>query len=919
MDLRTEYQQNPLSIAPARPRLSWVLSSVDRDVDQSSYEIRVATDLSDIKHGTHLLYDTGRIRSDASIQVPYAGPALLSKHRYYWQVRVWDQNSVPTRWSQPASWEMGLLSSDDWKASWIEPPPTAQHDGSRPSPFLRFEFSAQGGIARARAYITSHGLYEFFMNGHRIGNALFTPGWTSYSHRLQYQTYDVTALMREGRNAVGAVLGDGWYRGTLGPSGQRDHFGSQLALIAQIEITYEDGHTQLVTSNGQWRTSTGAILYSDIYNGETYDARLELTGWNQPGYDDSAWVPVRVIAPVTQSLVVPVAPPVRAIEERAPIRIFQTSDGVTIADMGQNMVGRVRLRVHGPAGTVVTLRHGEILDSSGRLYTDNLRTAKQKIEYILKGTGEEVFEPHFTFQGFRYVAITGYPGRITPSSLTGIVIHSDLPPTGSIETSNGLINQLQHNILWSQKGNFLDLPTDCPQRDERLGWTADAQIFSATAVLNMEAAGFYAKWLADLGAEQRPDGALPWESPNIIKDLPAAQRDQIEPPINRDGTGAAGWGDAITIVPWNLYLNYADTAILDARYSNMVRWVGYEQSRAGAHLIWTGDFQFGDWLAVVSPEAPGHDNVEGGSTSTDLIATAFFAHSVDILSRTAQVLHKQMDAARYQQLFERICTAFQSKFVHEDGSVGDSTQTAYVLALDFDLLPVSLRQVAARHLAEDVRQRGHLTTGLLGTARLLNVLSRFGYLDEAYSLLLRTEYPSWLYPITRGATTLWERWDGIEPSGARADPEMNSYNHYIFGGVGEWLYRTVAGIDLDLRQPGYKHVLFRPQPGGGLTHVRGRVQTQYGPVSSEWTLTKDVFRLVVEVPPNTRATIRLPWAKLEQISTDSVQLQDHVPVSAASQEADALDLELGSGRYTFHYAWHPRHASSLVSQQQTPE
>jgi alpha-L-rhamnosidase len=535
------------------------------------------------------------------------------------------------------------------------------------------------------------------------------------------------------------------------------------------------------------------------------------------------------------------------------------------------------------------LRHAEVLDKQGNFYIENLRAAKQTIQYTLKGAGVETFEPHFTFQGFRYVAVKGYPGELTPQSLTGIVIHSDMSPAGEFESSNALINKTPAHIVWGQKGNFLDVPTDCPQRDERMGWTGDAQVFSRTAAFNMDVAGFYTKWLRDVAADQIETGSVPFVIPDVLssKDRPAA--------------GAAGWADVAVIIPWTMYLTYGDKRILEVQYDSMNKWIEYMRKRAGDDYVWDGDYHFGDWLAFATtrPDYP------GATTGKDLIATAFFAHSTDLMRRVALVLGKQEDANRFGVLFEKVRAAFQREFVTEAGRVGEGTQTAYVLALQFDLLSEQLRPVAAKRLAQEVRERKHLTTGFLGTPYICHVLSRYGYLNEAYLLLNREDYPSWLYPVKQGATTIWERWDGQKPDGSFQDKGMNSFNHYAYGAVGDWMYEVVAGIDIDPSAPGYKHILIQPQPGGGFAHVKASHATMYGNVSSDWQISSDKFRLSVEVPANTRATIRLPNATLNDVTeSNRIILTDKTLV--AKQDSNAVVVEVGSGRYVFAYPWTSR-------------
>jgi alpha-L-rhamnosidase len=889
--LRTEYKESPLGIEAPQPRLSWQIQSAGRGVVQSAYELRVTRGVSAARSGRDLVWSSGRVASGESTQRPYAGPELGSGERLSWQVRVWDGSGRASAWSEPAYWEMGLLHPSDWQAAWIEP--DLGDDGSKPGPasLLRREFKLGGKVASARAYVTSHGLYEMHLNGRRVGEDLFTPGWTSYHKRLQYQTYDVTSLLKTGDNAVGIVLGDGWYRGELAWEGRRALYGKTLGLLCQIEARYQDGRREVVGSDERWKAATGPILMSEIYHGETYDARLETPGWTSPGFDDAAWRPVKKADHRKDDLVTPAGPPVRRTEELKPIKIFKTPGGDAVVDLGQNLVGWVRLKVQGPAGTTVTLRHAEVLDKGGNFYTANLRKAKATVRYTLKGGAVETFEPHFTFFGFRYVAVSGFPGDLTPEAVTGIVIHSQMEPTGEFETSKPLVNQLQRNIVWGQKGNFLDVPTDCPQRDERLGWTGDAEVFFPTAAFNMDVAGFFTKWLKDVAADQFESGAVPHVVPNVLPQF-----------AGRDPAGAAGWADAATIIPWSLYLAYGDQRVLEAQYESMTRWVAYQKRRAGDDYIWDGDFHFGDWLAFASAGMAAND-YPGATTGKDFLATVFFARSTDLLRRAALVLGKADDAARYAEQLARIKAAFRKEFVTEAGRVGEGTQTAYALALQFDLLPEEMRAAAARRLAADVRSRQHLTTGFLGTPHLCHVLSRYGYLDEAYLLLNREEYPSWLYPVKQGATTIWERWDGQKPDGTFQTTEMNSFNHYAYGAIGDWMYRVMAGIDLDEAAPGYKHILVQPRPGGGFTSVKASHRTPYGKVVSAWALKDGRFELSVEVPANTRATVRLPKAQLASVTEGGQELADGNGVTGRRQDGDTVVVEVGSGQYRFAYPW----------------
>jgi alpha-L-rhamnosidase len=888
-----EYFANPIGLDVRQPRLSWQVGAEQRGARQTAYQILVGKNPAVLEDpAADVLWDTGKVTSDNSLHIPYAGPALQPGQRCYWRVRVWDENDTVSGWSKIAFWEMGLLDSSNWQAEWITPDWDEDVNRPQPAPLLRRSFNAEGGLVTARIYATSLGLYALRLNGQRVGDAVLTPGWTSYDHRLQYQTYDVTDLMREGNNVLGAILGDGWYRGHLGFSKSRNLYGDRLALLLQLHLTYVDGQVEIIGSDGQWRAISGPIQMSDIYMGETYDARQEKPNWDEAGYDDSDWYGVRLFDHPKEIVVAQVGPFVRRHEEIRPVRILHSPKGETILDFGQNMVGWVQMRVRGPQGTTITLRHAEVLDQQGNLYTENLRKAAQTTRYTLKGTtdADEVFEPHFTFQGFQYVAVEGFPGEPTLDNFTGIVLHSDTPSTGTFECSNPLINQLQHNIVWGQKGNFVDVPTDCPQRDERLGWTGDTQVFIRTACFNMNVAAFFTKWLRDLSADQLPNGSVPFVVPDVTTKTGSGELNPSR------ASGAAAWSDAAVICPWTIYLCYGDTRLLEEQYESMAGWVDFMRSRAGDDYIWRKDFQFGDWL-----DYRGQDTrMPAPVTNNELIATAFFAYSTHLLANVARVLGKTSDAERYADLANKVKAAFNDEFVTPSGRVGPNTQTAYVLALHFDLLPEPMRTLAVERLVEEIRQgQYHLTTGFVGTPYLCHVLSRYGYTDVAYELLNQESYPSWLYPVKQGATTIWERWDGIKPDGSFQDAGMNSFNHYAYGAIGEWLYRVVAGIELDSDAPGYKRILIQPQPGGQLTYASAGLDSMYGRIESKWTLEDEGFQLAVTIPANTEGIVHVPAQSVDDITEQGQALGQVEGIREIRQEGETVILTLGSGYYDF--------------------
>jgi len=869
-NLLTENRTNPTGVDAVKPRFSWQLFSDKRNVLQTAYEIR-------LMFGKDMYWASDKINSDQSVQVGYRGKALQSGEKYSWKVKVWDNKGKASAWSAPSEFQIALLNNSDWKAKWITP--GYEEDSLRASPLFRKQFNSNKKIVRAIAYVTSHGLYLAQINGKKVGDAYLTPGWTSYNKRLQYQTYDVTNLLKNGSNAIGVTLGSGWYRGIIGFTNSVNVYGKDIALLFQLNIKYSDGCTESVVSDGSWKSSTGSIVYAEIYNGETIDARKEKTGWELPGYNDAAWTSVKVADFPKENLIATQNEPVKKHETFAPVKIFTTPNGEKVIDFGQNLVGWVMMKVKGHAGDKIILSHAEVLDKFGNFYTLNLREAKAQDTYILKGGEEESFEPHFTWQGFRYVKMEGYPGDLNPENFKAVALYSDMQPTGTFTSSNPLINQLQHNIQWGQKGNFLDIPTDCPQRDERLGWTGDAQVFSRTASFNMNVNNFFAKWLKDVAADQQ-NGVVPFVIPNV---LGAA--------IN-----STGWADVATVIPWNMYLVYGDKQILESQYGSMKAYVESIRKVANNNL-WNSGFHFGDWLFY----RPDDDN-DGRAAVTDkyLIAQCFYAHSTQLLINAAKVLGNTEDAYSYSVLLQKIKDAFIKEYLTPNGRLVSGTQTAYVLALNFDMLPDSLRGQAALRLVDNIKSYGnHLTTGFLGTPYLCHVLTRFGYSDVAYRLLLQDTYPSWLYPVKMGATTIWERWDGEKPDSTFETPSMNSFNHYSYGAIGDWMYTQMVGLDTYEDGVGYKHIKIQPHIGGGFSFASASLQTYYGKLSSGWKVEGDTISMDVEIPANTTATIFVPSTDVDSIIESTKPLSKERDIKIVGKEDDYIVLNVGSGVYHF--------------------
>ena len=879
---RTENLTDPSGLSETRPRFSWQLRSSERGTLQTAYEIRV----SNLSTAPSLnakptkvsgsIWQSGKVVSDQSLYVTYNGKPLASGTWYGWQVRVWDNHGKVSPWSSVALWQTALLEKSDFKAQWI----SASGNDSNASPLFRKSFKSSGKIRSATAFITAQGVYEAWLNGTRIGNDVLTPGWTSYNKRLQYQQYDVTKLIRSGENAIGAELGKGWYSGLIGFSGQRNFYGSQLALWLQLEIEYEDGKKEQIITDSSWKTTTGSVRDSEIYNGEKVDARLTVKNWNTIGADDATWKPVVIKENSSVNLISTYNEPIRRKEIFKPVKILTTPKGEQVIDFGQNLVGWVTMKVSGKSGDRIIISHAEVLDKKGNFYIDNLRAAKQQNEFILSGSGMETFEPRFTFQGFRYIKVEGYPGPLKAENFFATALYSDMRPSGTFASSNPLINQLQHNIQWGQRGNFLDVPTDCPQRDERLGWTGDAQAFSRTATFNFDVHNFFTKWLKDVEADQI-EGSVPFVIPNVL---------------GQNAAGSAGWADAATIIPWDIYLAYGDKKILENQYESMKAWVGFIQ-RKSTNDLWNTGFHFGDWLFF----RPFDDN-DGRSAVTDkyLIAQCFYARSVELVVKAATVLGKNDDIKAYTELLGRVKAAYLKEYLTPGGRLVSGTQTAWVLALNFDMLPEGMRNEAAAKLAENIKSyNNHLTTGFLGTPYLCHVLSRFGYGDLAYTLLLQETYPSWLYPVKMGATTIWERWDGIKPDSTFQTPGMNSFNHYAYGAIGDWMYRVAAGLDTEESAPGYKGITVKPLIGKGLNSADASLETPYGKARSAWKKESGRIEFMVEIPANTTSTISIP-AKNSGLVTESGKSIENAPgLQVLDTNGGFVRVRAGSGTYQF--------------------
>jgi alpha-L-rhamnosidase len=834
VNLRIEHRADAFGIGIVRPRLSWQITADTPNWRQSAYELECLS-ADDQPRG-----QTGKVASAQSILVDWPFAPLASREQVAVRARVWGSDGSQSDWSEPLAIETGLLSVADWSARFISPAWDEDTTKSNSAPFLRREFELKDNIKSARLYITALGLYEAELNGQVIGDQVFSPGWTVYDERLRYQTFDVTAMLQPGRNALGAILGDGWFRGRIGfGGGQRNVYGKSLALLAQLEVTYADGSTERIVSDENWHAATGPILLSGIYDGETYDARLEKPGWSTPGYDETGWQGVKFVEWNLSVLEAPLGPPVRRIERIQPVSAHQSPAGKTIVDFGQNLVGRLLIKVSGPAGHTVTLRHAEVLEN-GELGTRPLRFAEATDHYTLKGGDVEIWEPRFTFHGFRYAEVTNWPGAFDLSTLEAVVLHSDMEPTGWFECSDPLLNQLHKNVVWGMRGNFLDVPTDCPQRDERLGWTGDLEVFSPTASYLYDVSGLLQSWLKDLAADQRKSGgAVPHVVPNVL---------------GRNSSGAAAWADAATVVPMVLYRRFGDAKILADQFESMCAWVDHIESVATDGILWDKGFQFGDWLDPTAPP----DKPAQARTDKAIVASAYFVHSADLVAEAAKILGYTEAQAKYAKLAANARAAFVREYVTAAGRLMSDAETAYAMALVFDLLPTTeQRQHAGARLADLVRESGyHIRTGFVGTPIICDALCQTGHYLAAYRLLLQKENPSWLYPVTMGATTIWERWDSMLPDGSINPGEMTSFNHYALGAVADWMHRTIGG--LAPLEPGYQRLEIRPRPGGGITHASARHITPYGLAESKWKIENGTFTLDVTVPANGSALVTLP-------------------------------------------------------------
>lgn len=876
-EIKVNYMKEPCGVEE-NPQFGWILEADGRAVRQTGFRLQIAGD----KDFKGLVFDSGKVESEESAHVYAEGFQMRPLTRYYVRAKVWDNRGEESLWSDASSFVSACLNGgteQDWRGGFI----TAEEPGDEKSAkacYVRKEFHSARPLRSAYMVSSACGVYQLWINGKRVGNDEFSPGWTSYKNRILYQIHEVTDYLRDGKNRIGALVGAGWYKGRIGFDLTRAHYGETTSFFGELHVQYEDGTEEIIATDESWECCDSPILFSEIYDGETYDARKEIPGWCTPDLEEQpqeelrgCWRKARKVEWPTGRLVSQPGCRVREITEIPAKEVFVTPQGDTVIDFGQNLTGWIHMKVNGKAGDEVVLRHFETLDADGNVYLANLRSAKELVTYICRGAKEEEYHPYFSFQGFQYVRVEKYPGEIKKENFTAFAVHSDMEETGSFACSNPDLNQLWHNIKWGLKGNFLDIPTDCPQRDERLGWTGDAQIFCRTACYLMNTYPFFRKWLADMALEQTEAGGIPHVVPDIL----------TEP------DSAAAWADVAVIVPWTMYLTFGDKEILREQYDCMKNWVEFMRAHY-ADGTWSYAMQYGDWLALDAEEGSYH-----GATPDALICAAYFAYSTKLFASAAKALGEESDYQEYQKLYHMLQEDYRKYFMR-DGHMTVDTQTAQIVSIYFGLVreedKAKVTEDLLRLLAE---HGGHLTTGFVGTPYFCHALSMNGCTKQAYELLLRDDFPSWLYQVKMGATTVWEHWDGKKPDGTMWSPDMNSFNHYAYGAIGEWMYRVIAGIEALEEEAGYKRFLIQPHLGGGLEFAEGNFTSVYGAIRVKWSRTADPRTAVLEftIPHNTQAQIWL-WQAETVLEGDGLSFAEKENGAGLTAEAES-----GSYRITF--------------------
>jgi alpha-L-rhamnosidase len=871
-DLRAEYATDPIALETQHPRLSWILQSSARGEKQSAYQVLAASSEEKLQAGAADLWDSGKIASDQSIQLPYRGKPLVSRQQVYWKVRVWDKSGQPSAYSQPAKWEMGLLSPKDWTARWIGYPPGWTGHGL----YFRFHFMVKKPVKQARAYIAGLGYYELHLNGKRVGDRVLDPGFTTYGKRVLYSTYDVSDLINQGANAVGVILGNGWY--------------GSPKMIVQVEVTYTDGTRQAFDTHGDfqdenWLVTSGPIISNSIYDGEVYDARLERPGWDMPerGQNDlndrpHQWVTAEGVEAPGGKLLSETVEPIKIVDTLRPKTITEVKPGIFVYDVGQNMAGWAELHVKGQRGDTITMRFAENLRPDGTADQENLRKAGATDTYILKGTGEEQWEPRFTYHGFRYVEIEGFPGKPTLDSISIKVVRSALEPSGQIETSSDLINRIQKMVWWTEASNVYSVPTDCPQRDERMGWLNDLTVRNEGSIYNFRMGRFFGKFLDDISDTQEEDGTITDTAPFRWGQRPADPVDA-----------------SYLLLAWNMYWHYGDKRVLEEHFDGFKAWVDYVASRAEDGIVPWGTW--GDWSP---PQAEALDGSRGWSavsknTPYPLMSTAFLSYSSHLLAEMARVLGKPAEAAKYDALAKKEADVFNRKYWDEKaGGYGANNQASNSIALYMNLVPADRVQRVVDNIVNDVKAHDyHLTTGNICTKYLLEVLITHGHGDIAYKIANQETYPSWGFMLANGATTLWERWELLNGYG------MNSHNHPMMGSVSAWFYKYLGGINVDPATPGFNRFIIRPYPLGDLTWVRSEYASMHGPIRSSWSKEGASLHVKVSVPVNTIATVFVPSTDPKHVMESGNPASTAAGVKWLRNENGSAVFEVGSGDYEF--------------------
>lgn len=853
-DLRTEYRHAPIGLAVKNPRFSWKMESDERDVVQAAYHIVVKETAQGNKTDSEaVVWDSSLVHSDASVLVPYKGEALKPETLYTVLVEVQDNQGNTA--SIQDSFETGIFDPTSFSAEMIT------HDFPEEEtacPVFERDFSTAKQIVKARLYATAQGVYEISLNGKRVGDYHMAPGWTSYHNRLQYQIYDVTPML-DRENHMEITVGNGWYKGILGFTCQPNIYGDRVGAFAELHVTYEDGTTDIIGTDTSWKVRTGEIRYSEIYMGETIDSvTTDIRSGKVVARDfDKSILTAQENEPVR-------------ITERIPAKeLIMTPKGEKLVDFGQNITGVAEIRVNGQKGQKITIRHAEVLDKDGNFYPETLRQAKSIDTYICNGE-EQVFLPHFTFHGFRYICVEGLE-ELSLEQFTACAMHSDMEKTGEFTCSNKKVNQLQSNISWGQRDNFLDIPTDCPQRDERLGWTGDAQIFSWTASFNRNTALFFAKWMRDVAAESSLEKGVPHVVPDILGQY-----------------SASAWSDVAVIVPWVVYQTYGDKGILEENWKCMHEWVDYIQNHCGENGLWQSGYQYGDWLALDKEESADRT----GATDKYMIANAYYLYVTDLVKKSAQALGKEEEAQKYEKLYETTLEAFRQEYYTSTGRIVSETQTGAVLSLYFNLAREKDRKRILGTLLTNIENhKNHLSTGFVGTPYICHTLSENGAHDMAATLFMKEDYPSWLYAVNMGATTVWERWNSIKPDGTFDESGMNSLNHYAYGSIGDWMYRKVAG--LSQLEPGYKKFQVKPMFVKGIEETSVKFDSVYGEICVQASCKDGKIKVHVEVPANTSAVICLPEKEEEILVGSGVYDYEYETTTNLSYERFSFDSTLG--------------------------